>query len=56
MTNTLNQIGNEKDNIIRTQLGRFFNVLSIINDETLHPTGCCSANQIVAGKTIKVNL
>jgi prefoldin subunit 5 len=56
MTNTLNQIGNEKDDIIRAQLARFFNVLSVIIDETLHSTGHWSSNQFMSDKAIEVRL
>jgi hypothetical protein len=56
MTNVLNQICNEKDDIIRAQLARFFNVLRVFIDEALHPTGDWTTDQIMSGKTITVNL
>ena len=55
MSKILNQIGNEKNDIIREQLARFFNVLRAYIEEALHPTGDWSTDQIMSGKSIKVN-
>jgi hypothetical protein len=56
MSNLLCQIKSEKNDIIREQLARFFNVLKVYINEALHPTGDWSTDQIMSGKTIKVNL
>jgi septal ring factor EnvC (AmiA/AmiB activator) len=56
MSKLLNQIGNEKSDIIRQQLARFFNVLKAYVEEALHPTGEWSTGQIMSGKSIKVNI
>jgi hypothetical protein len=53
MANVLDQIGNEKNDIIREQLARFFNVLRAFIEEALHPTGDWSTDQIMSGKSIK---
>jgi|WetSurMetagenome_2_1015567.scaffolds.fasta_scaffold53308_2 hypothetical protein len=55
MANVLDQIGNEKDDIIRAQLARFFHVLRAFIEEALHPTGDWSTDQILSGKGINVN-
>jgi len=55
MSNLLSQIKNEKNDIIREQLARFFNVLKVYINEALHPTGDWSTDQIMSGKTIKVS-
>jgi hypothetical protein len=55
MANVLDQIGNEKDDIIRAQLARFFNVLRAFIEEALHSTGDWSNDQIMSGKGINVN-
>jgi hypothetical protein len=52
----LNQIGNETNDIIRERLARFFNVLKVYLEEALHPTGEWSTDQIMSGKTLKVNI
>jgi hypothetical protein len=56
MSKFLNQIGNEKNDIIREQLARFFNVLKVYIEEALNPTGDWSTDQIMSGKTLKVNI
>jgi hypothetical protein len=56
MSKFLNQIGNETNDIIREQLARFFNVLKVYIEESLHPTGDWSTDQIISGKTLKVNI
>jgi hypothetical protein len=56
MSKFLNQIGNETNDIIRERLARFFNVLKVYIEEALHPTGDWSSDQIISGKTLKVNI
>jgi hypothetical protein len=56
MSNLLNQIKNEKNDIIREQLARYFNILKVYINEALHPTGDWSTDQVMSGKTIKINL
>lgn len=56
MSKFLNQIGNESNDIIREQLARFFNVLKVYIEKALHPTGDWSTDQIMSGKTLKVNI
>jgi hypothetical protein len=56
MSRLLNRTRNEKDDIIREQLIRFFNVLKVYINEALHPTGDWSTDQIMSGKSIKVDL
>jgi len=56
MSNLLNQIKNKKNDIIREQLIRFFNVLKVYINEALHPTGDWSTNQLMSGKSIKIDL
>jgi CRISPR/Cas system CSM-associated protein Csm2 small subunit len=55
MANVLDQIGTEKNDVIREQLARFFNVLQAFIEEALHPTGDWSTDQIMSGKIIKVD-
>lgn len=55
MSNVLNQLGNENDDIIRAQLARFFHVLRAYIEEALHPTGDWATDQILSGKSITVN-
>lgn len=56
MSKLLSRIRNEKDDIIREQLIRFFNVLKAYINEALHPTGDWSTDQIISGMTIKINV
>lgn len=56
MVELLNQMKEEKNDIIREQLARFFNVLRAYIEEALHPTGDWSTDQIMSGKNIKVNI
>ena len=56
MSNLLNKIRDEKNDIIREQLARFFNILKVYINEALHPTGDWSTDQIMSGKSIKVGL
>jgi len=56
MSKLLSRIRNEKDDIIREQLIRFFNVLKAYINEALHPTGDWSTDQIMSGKSIKIDL
>lgn len=56
MSNLLIKIRDEKNDIIREQLARFFNILKVYIKEALHPTGNWSTDQIMSGKSIKVGL
>ena len=55
MSKILNVIRNEQNDAIREKLARLFNVLRAYIEETLHPTGDWSTDQIMSGKTIEVN-
>lgn len=56
MAKLLNQMKEERNDIIREQLARFFNVLRAYVEEALHPTGDWSTDQIMSDKNIKVNI
>lgn len=56
MSKLLDQIRDEKNDIIREQLARFFNVLRAYIEEALRPSGDWSTDQIMSGKNIKINI
>jgi len=55
MSGVLGQISDEKDDIIREQLARYFNVLKAYIEEALRSTGDRWANEILSGRNIQVN-
>ncbi len=50
MSTLIDKIRNEKNDIIRQRLIRFFNVLKVYIDEALHPSGDWSINRFISGK------